>query len=93
MSESGYLHWSYDPFEKMVIIPLDPLLLSTENVLIVFLPQVTLFPPGKLSAVHEIQVGLSGRDFSRDFVCSLTHSHNEATSCGFINFLSLLSSL
>jgi hypothetical protein len=25
MSESGYLHWSNDPFEKMVIFPLDPL--------------------------------------------------------------------
>ncbi len=26
MSRSGYLHWSYDPFEKMVIFRPDPLL-------------------------------------------------------------------
>jgi hypothetical protein len=25
MSGFGYLHWSYDPFEKMVISPLNPL--------------------------------------------------------------------
>jgi hypothetical protein len=25
MSESGYLLWSYDPFEKMAIFPPDPL--------------------------------------------------------------------
>ncbi len=25
MSGSGYLHWSYDPFEKMVIFPPNPL--------------------------------------------------------------------
>jgi hypothetical protein len=25
MSGSGYLHWSYDPFKKMVIFPPDPL--------------------------------------------------------------------
>jgi hypothetical protein len=69
-------------------------LLFTENVLILFLPQVNPgFLPGKLSAICEIQVGLDGQDFSRDFVCSLTHSSDEATSCRFIDFLSLLSPL
>jgi hypothetical protein len=29
MSGSRYLHWSYDPFEKMVIFPPDPLLRTT----------------------------------------------------------------
>ncbi len=49
-------------------------LLFTENMLILFLPQVTSgFPPGKLSAIREIH-RLAGRDFSRDFVCSLTHT-------------------
>jgi hypothetical protein len=63
-------------------------LLSAENDLIVFLPQVTPFPlfprvtpfpPGKLFVIHklfvirEIQVGLAGQNFSRDFVCSPTH--------------------
>ncbi len=62
-------------------------LLSAENDLIVFLPQVTSFPlsppvtsfpPGKLFVIcklfviREIQVGLAGWDFSRDFVCSPT---------------------
>jgi hypothetical protein len=60
-------------------------------------PRVTPFPPGKLfvirklSVIREIQVGLAGRDFSKDFVCSPTHTRNEAMSCGFIDFLSLLS--
>ncbi len=64
-------------------------LLFTGNVLILFLPQVTSgFLPGKLSVIHEIHVGLASWDFSRDFVCSLTHSPNEAMSFGFINFLS-----
>jgi hypothetical protein len=56
-------------------------LLSTGNILIMFLPQVTPFsffpqvtpfPPGKLSVVCEIQVGLVQWEFSRDFACSLT---------------------
>jgi hypothetical protein len=28
MSGSGYLHWSFDPFEKMVIFPPNPLILD-----------------------------------------------------------------
>jgi hypothetical protein len=62
-------------------------LLSAENDIIVFIPQVTPFPlfprvtpfpPGKLFVIPklfvicEIQVGLAGWDFSRDFVCSPT---------------------
>jgi hypothetical protein len=48
-------------------------LLFTRNVLVLFLPQVTLgFPPGKISVICETHVGLAGRGFSRDVVCSLT---------------------
>ncbi len=49
--------------------------------------------PGKLSVTCETHVGLAGRDFSKDFVCSLTHSHNEATSCRFFYCIVLLSLL
>ncbi len=33
MSGSGYLHWSNDPFEKMVIFPPDPLSMSLTSLL------------------------------------------------------------
>jgi hypothetical protein len=47
-------------------------------------PRVTPFPPGKifvtckLFVIREIQVGLAGRDFSRDFVCSPTDNNKAA---------------
>jgi hypothetical protein len=44
----------------------------------------TFFLPGKLFVMCETHVGLAGRYFSRDFVCSSTHSCDKATSCGFI---------
>jgi hypothetical protein len=44
MSGSGYLHWSYDPFEKMVIFPPNPLMVMSQTCVdIICLPCMLIF--------------------------------------------------
>ncbi len=53
----------------------------------------TFFLSGNLFVVCETHIGLAGQDFSRDFVCSPSHSCDEGMLCCFINIFILALSL